>query len=452
MVHEGDPLLAVSILKAQGEMYKQIQKDECYFSLSVEHGVILNEQEDSGALIYTIEKGETASFGVADFQGQESVDLSFLEKLVPWDEGECYTSEKVEKLRTKLLETGLFAQARTQLPESPQGDGSVPVTVELEERAHRSITAGASYYTDQGAGLSLGWEHRNLFGLAEKLDTSINFNEISQNVDLNFYKPYFLRDDQNLSINSSLFQEDSEAYEETAFELSSSLDRQFTDELSGQVGVALTVTEIVEDNDTETFGLVSLPLGLSYDNRDSTLNPHEGWLLKTSFEPFYDVIGESDPFTKVEGGARTYLDFGGNLDPVLAFRADAGSLIGTGRDSTPASQRFYAGGGGSVRGYGYQEVGPFENGDPVGGRSYVTGSTELRLKFNNKFGGVAFVDAGSVSEETFPDLDNLSFGTGLGVRYYTGFGPLRFDVAVPLNRRDNLDQSYQLYLSIGQAF
>ena len=105
-----------------------------------------------------------------------------------------------------------------------------------------------------------------------------------------------------------------------------------------------------------------------------------------------------------------------------------------------------------MRGFGYQEVGPYEDDRPTGGRSIVTGSTELRYKFTDTLGGVTFIDAGSVSDSVTPDLDNLSFGVGVGLRYYTDFGPLRFDVAVPLNQKDELDQNYQFYISIGQAF
>jgi translocation and assembly module TamA len=190
-----------------------------------------------------------------------------------------------------------------------------------------------------------------------------------------------------------------------------------------------------------------------YDTRNDTLDPQKGWYLTGGARPYFDALGESDPFTKLEAGARTYMHFSDAPDLTVALRGNIGSIVGSDTADIPATERFYAGGGGSVRGFGYQEVGPKDaEGDPSVGRSLVTGAVELRTKFTNSIGGVAFVDAGSVSDSAQPDFDRFSIGAGVGVRYYTGFGPLRFDIAVPLNEKEDLDQAYQFYISIGQAF
>jgi len=119
----------------------------------------------------------------------------------------------------------------------------------------------------------------------------------------------------------------------------------------------------------------------------------------------------------------------------------------------PADERFYAGGGGSIRGYSYQSVGPLSGGDPVGGRSLLELSTELRLRLGERFGFVGFLDGGSAFGAAFPDFDEeLLWGTGLGFRYFTAVGPLRLDFAVPLDRRHGIDDAFQVYISLGQAF
>jgi|TARA_R110002126_G_scaffold279836_1_gene426918 translocation and assembly module TamA len=452
IIDEGEPLKALPVLNAQNKLYEAAQKDQCYFSLNVEHSVILDEVNKTGALSYAVEMGPSATFGAVTFEGQRSVKDSYLREFISWKEGECFRQEKISALRTKLLETGLFVRADAALPAAPNETGVVPVTIQLKERVHRSVKAGVSYYTDEGAGVTLGWEHRNIFGGGEKLETALNINQINQSVDANFIKPFFLRKDQSLEMNSALRQQDTDAYEETAFDLGAGLKRQLNKRLSASTGIQLTFSEITDEDDTQTYGLLSFPNSILFDNRDNPLDPHRGWQLKAGIEPFYDVLGESDPFAKFEAGARTYIDFGTTSDLVLALRANLGSIVGASSDNIPATERFYAGGGGSVRGFGYQEVGPVDGGDPTGGRSAVTGATELRLKFTQTLGGVAFIDGGSVSESAAPDFDNLSFGAGLGFRYYTDFGPLRFDVAVPLNEKENLDQNYQFYISIGQAF
>jgi translocation and assembly module TamA len=128
-------------------------------------------------------------------------------------------------------------------------------------------------------------------------------------------------------------------------------------------------------------------------------------------------------------------------------------MSGAERDEIPADIRFYAGGGGSIRGYAYQSVGPTQNNEPIGGRSLITMSAELRIKITEKMGLVAFVDGGSAFESAFQDFEEtLQWGGGLGFRYFTAIGPLRLDVGIPINRRAGIDDSFQIYVSIGQAF
>ncbi len=453
LINDGMPLVAEQVLKAQNALYKTLQKDKCYFSLSVQHQVILDRGNHTAKLYYKVDVGPEAEFGPAIFDGAPKVERDYLQKLVPWSEGDCFRQEKIERLKTRLLETGLFSRAESHLPDGPDKNGRVPVTLHLKERAHRSVKLGANYFTDTGFGILMGWEHRNFLGQAETLSTALELNQIKQNLTFDFTKPYFLRDDQTLGMNAALRVEDTDAYEELAFDSGMKLSRIFSRKFSGSTGLTFSLSEIEDVRDTKTYALFSVPSGVVYDTRDDTLNPKKGVYVTGGVRPYFDALGESDPFTKLDAGARGYFHFAQTPDLTLALRGNIGSIVGSATANIPASERFYAGGGGSVRGFGYQEVGPLDvNGNPSGGRSLATGSVELRGKFTGSLGGVAFIDAGSVSESAAPDFDNVSVGAGFGVRYFTGFGPLRFDVAVPLNRRDELDQTYQFYISIGQAF
>lgn len=453
-VSAGQSLDAVQVLEAQAGLQDALQTGHCYYSLDVGNEVVLDRENAAGDVDFIVEAGAEGTFGPLRFTGNDSVKESYLRKLVPWKEGKCFRHEKIEAYKATLLQSGLFAKADAVLPEAPQENGSVPVTMDLRERAHRSVSAGLTYYSDEGPGGVLGWEHRNLFGAAEKLSAELGISSLKQSFDLDFTKPYFIRNDQTLGLTASLRRQDTDAFEEFGIESGISLRRDFTSELSGTTGVSLSLTEITDSNtgDKDTFGLVSLPQTLAYDTRDDTLDPHKGWNLTAEAEPFFDVLGQSDPFFKTEFTGRGYLHLTDSPDLVLASRIGIGSIWGAATENVPATERFYAGGGGSVRGYGYQEVGPKENGDPAGGRSLVEASVEMRTKFTEKFGGVAFVDAGHVSDESAPKFDKMAIGAGIGVRYYTGFGPLRFDIAVPLTEKDDLDRNYQFYISIGQAF
>ncbi len=451
----GDILNAEDILTAQTLLRNNVGRSHCYFSLSVENRVRLDRAAHTGTVELVAEAGREGHFGPITFTGNDSVKESYLRRLVPWREGDCFRREKLESYKTALLQSGLFAQAETVLPENgPAEDGNVPVTLRLKERAQRTIGAGVTYYSDEGPGGVLTWEHRNLLGAAEKLKAELNVSLLKQSLGADFSKPYFLHEDQTLSLNSELRRQDTDAFEEIAIDTGGSISRKFGKHLSASTGLQAAILRINDhtQDTTETYGLLSAPQSLSYDTRDNGLDPLKGMNLLLTGKPFFDLLGQADPFFKLQFTGSAYLTFGEERPITIAAKGSLGSIQGAEIDSVPATERFYAGGGGSVRGYAYQEVGPQRNGDPSGGLSLATLSLELRTKFTDKFGGVAFVDTGSVSDDSVPDLNNMAVGAGLGIRYYTSFGPIRFDVATPLTQKDNIDQNYQFYISIGQAF
>ena len=451
-LHAGMALDAEKVLTAQERLSRNIQKDRCYFTLDVKNEVYLDRKNNKGQVKFLVAAGNEGHFGATTYRGNRDVKQSYLSNLVPWKEDDCFRREKIEDYKTSLLQSGLFSRADIILPEYPEKDGSFPILVDLKERAHRSVSTGLTYYSDEGPGIILGWEHRNFFGEAEKVTADLNISSLKQSLDLGFNKPYFMRKDQSLSLTSSITRQDTDAYDELGIKAGTALNRNFTKYLVGSTGVDFTVTRIDDktDDSSSTYGLFSLPQSLSYDTRDNKLDPHKGWNLKAEAEPFFDLLGESDPFFKTQFTGSGYLSFG--RDFVLAGKAGMGSILGADREGVPATERFYAGGGGSVRGYGYQEVGPQENGDPTGGLSLVNFSLEARSKFTSTLGGIIFLDGASVSEESAPTFDAFAIGAGVGFRYYTGFGPIRFDIATPLTQKENLDQNYQFYISIGQAF
>ena len=353
-----------------------------------------------------------------------------------------------------MLATNLFARAEINLPDAPIEGNKVPIEVSLKERSLRTMRIGTSFYTDEGPGLSVGWEHRNFFGSAEKLEAQIKLSQRQQLIGLDLNKPFFLHENQSLSLNAGLNREDSDAFEELSIGSAVILNRKFNNKLKGSTGAELKLTRIDDKNtlDKENFGLLSFPNTLTFDNRDSQLNPKSGWNIRGVAEPFLDVLGNANPFFKTRLAASTYFGFENLNDTVIALRANVGSINGADIKDIPATERFYAGGGGSVRGFGYQEVGLQRNGDPIGGASIVEGAAELRFKLTESIGAVAFVDAGNVDRNAAPVFNDLSIGAGIGLRYYTSFGPIRLDVATPLTNKEFTDSNYQIYISIGQAF
>lgn len=454
LIAVGDALDAARVLTAQLALQKSVARDRCYFSLSLTNEVVLDQVNSRAALTYVVDAGEEGNFGPISFSGQQRVRESYLRKLLPWAEGECYDRQKIEDYKTKLLQSGLFARAEVILPDKPDEDGLVPVKIDLRERAQRSISAGATYYSDEGLGGQFGWEHRNILGSAEKLSADLTLSLLKQSLSFTFLKPYFLHDRQTLSLNTTFTRQESDAYDELGIKAGGALKRSLGKNWAASSGLDIALTRIKDKttNENRTFGLVSLPHSVSYDTRDDPLDPRRGLHLNAGAEPFFDVLGEADPFFRILGTGSTYFPLGTGADLVFATKASIGSIWGADTADVPSNKRFYAGGGGSVRGYGFQEVGPKKNGEPSGGSAIVGLSFELRGKFTDKIGAVAFVDAASIGADPAPSFDNMAVGAGAGLRYYTDFGPIRFDVAVPLTQKDELDQNYQFYISIGQAF
>lgn len=452
-IQSGYILDAQTVLQQQEKLHQAIDRDHCYFNLRVNHIAVLDKIDKTAQLEYNILAKNQASFGNTFFTGQETVSESYLRKLISWNDGDCFRQSKVENLRTRLFETGLFSRADVILPETPNKDNSVDIRVNVKERAHRTIRLGLNYYTDTGPGFMAGWEHRNFFGSAEKLSADLAISTIEQNVKTTLSKPFFIRNDQTLNLSASIKRQDTDAFEEIGIDIGGNINRRFNRRLSASIGGQYNLTRVAEDNrNKNTYGLFSLPGTLTYDSRNNALDPRKGWNFQGTLTPYLDTLGESDPFIKMLLSGSTYIDMGKTPDMILALRGQIGSIVGGTSTNIPATERFYAGGGGSIRGYGYQDVGPRRGNDPEGGRSIVTGSIELRYKLTEKTGMVAFMDAGSVTKRTSPDFSQPAVGAGVGARYYTGFGPIRFDIGVPLTQRNQTDDAFQIYISIGQAF
>jgi len=175
--------------------------------------------------------------------------------------------------------------------------------------------------------------------------------------------------------------------------------------------------------------------------------------LRLDNEPFVDTFGNSLLFNKSRMEYTHYVQVLESPRVVLAGRGAVGTLFGASRADVPASLRFYAGGGGSVRGFAFQEAGELDDqNDPIGGRSLFEASGEVRARVTDTIGIVAFVDAGAAFTSRYPDFDDqLRIGAGPGIRYFSPIGPIRLDVGFPVNPRDT-DDAFQLYISIGQAF
>ena len=256
----------------------------------------------------------------------------------------------------------------------------------------------------------------------------------------------------DLDLTAGFVREDPDTYNREAVIFKALVSERKTDHLTFRAGAEFDLSWIDETFATGRFTLVGVPLIGEYDTRDDALNATEGWFLRLTGEPFLEVE-EGAAFFLANAEARHYraLDDDGRF--VLALRGQIGTLAGTPLENIPAHRRFYAGGAGSVRGYDLYGIGPSAGGfDATGGRSRIEGSAEARIRVTETIGIVPFFDAGFVSEDAdFSGGDAFQAGAGIGLRYYTAVGPIRLDVAVPINPRAD-DPDVAFYLGIGQAF
>lgn len=408
----------------------------------------------------TFSPGRKARYGAVTVQGSTRVDEDFIRYMSNIPDGSPFTPERQERAQTRLARMNVFRSVQITEAEELTADDTVPVTIAVQDRPLRRFGVGATYSNFEGLGLEAFWLHRNLFGRAERLrfDAQVNglierggWEDYDYFLAVSLAKPGVFDQDNVLQTSIQADQTLFDDYRQRQVEGRIGIERNFRDKLFGSLFVETQFTRIDDSLGSRTFLTFALPLEVTYDRRDSESDPAVGYYLTGEVAPFTEVLfGNSAIQTQLE--ARGYLSLDDERRTVLAARTTLGSLIGGNLDELPASRLFFTGGGGSVRGYDFRSIGVDTGGGEVGGRSKFETSVELRRRIGEEFGLSVFVDGGSVSDETLPfgDLD-IRYGAGAGVRWYTGIGPIRLDVATPLNPRPG-DPDYAFYIGIGQAF
>ena len=406
-----------------------------------------------------IDPGPEARISEVTVRGSKSVDPVFLRRMAHIDEGTPYSPAEIKRMRDRLNAMGVFKGVRVVEPETVGENGEYPLEVVVSDRKRHRFGVGASISTIDGLGLEAYWMHRNLFGRAERLrfDFSISgigevgsVEEYDYFLGASFTKPGVITPDTNLTALANIKQEFLEHYRERSTNLGIGLTHKVNEELSFGLGLGSSYSEIESDLGTDRFSVVSLTGNVEYDRRDNQTDAHNGYFLSAELEPFYEFERGNQAIRSMLEG-RAYLSFGQDERTVLAVRAQAGTILGGVYDEMPPNKLFFTGGGGSVRGYPYQGIGIEVDGDTLGGRSMLALSGEIRQSVTDSIGVVGFVDAGYISAEEIPTDGDLRMGAGLGLRYFTGLGPIRFDVGVPIDPFPG-DPTYGIYVGIGQAF
>ena len=459
-LEKGQPALASSVLDAVDKLPESFHKAGYPWAKISSTRNILDKTSKTLDVEVTVDAGKPARMGEVVVKGDTGVEPKYIEQLNTWKKGAVWSSERISSYRERLQKLGLFRSVDIKpapLSEARATEGGeaveLPVVVEVKDSSFRTVGASTRYSTDTGIGIQGEWQHRNLFGAGEKLTLKAPFAQDKKGLQADFEKPCFLHRSQKLLIGGSVLQEETDAYDTEAANAYIGVERRLSRRWWASVKLFAETGTVTRDNEDEEYRYTSLILGLRRDGRDHFMNPTSGTMLEFEVAPtggFYE-----GNFSGVSAKA-ALTGYWSPFDVdwlVLAGRYSVGSFFGVDISNIPPPLRFYCGGGGSVRGYAYQAIGPEDRwGEPRGGRSFQTINLEARFRVTKDIGIVPFIDGGMVYEEEIPDLaQDFQWAAGIGLRYYTAIGPVRFDVAVPLDKQDD-DKGYQFYISIGQAF
>tara|TARA_R110000824_G_scaffold77312_3_gene195586 strand:- start:10905 stop:13106 length:2202 start_codon:yes stop_codon:yes gene_type:complete len=459
----GEPIVAERVLAAEANIAVVLPQEGYPFAETGQRDILLDPETGTGDYILPVDTGPRSSYGDIVTTGTTAFDADHIAVLTRFEKGALYDSRMVDDLRKALVATGLFSIVSVK-PEpsgeiAPDGTEYATINVEQEAGPPRTLAGSAGYSTGQGFRLEGSWTHRNLFPPEGALIGSAVAGTQEQGASLTFRRSNAGQRDKTVELGISALHSDFDAFEAYTGKLAGRISYDSTPiwqkRLTYSYGFEILGTNEEDFNfttgtrDRRTFYVAALPGQVTFDTTDSLLDPTEGFRLSAKLSPETSLGSGTQIYGRglLEGTAYYQIDDG----IILAGRARVGSIAGAERELIAPSRRYYAGGGGSVRGFGYQELGPKDIDDrPIGGRSLVEAAAEVRYRFGD-YGVVGFVDAGQVYTSSTPGFDNLRYGVGLGGRFYTNFGPLRVDVATPINRQPG-ESRISIYISIGQAF
>jgi translocation and assembly module TamA len=471
----GDPGRAVDIIAGEGRIIAGLTRRGYADAATQPRRVVVDHSTFTVQPTYRIASGRLVRLDGVRLETEGATRTNWVAGLAPWSEGDRFDPEKVAELERRLLETGVYDGVGVALAPADQtnADGNRPVIVTLADRPRRVLEAGATLSTGQttvttgsttsvtgGSALEAVWTWYNRFGRADTLRWQARAATVDSRLGADLSLPHWRRPGQTLKLSTALVNEQTDAYDRAAATLSADIQQRLGRTSYVSYGMGLDIGQYNENRfDPITQAPISFNrdlviltgrAGAYLDRSNDPLNPTSGYRLTLSAQP--TAVAGEDTVLFVRGEAQGTIYYPILKGTTLAARARLGSIVGGAELTVPSDRLFYSGGGGSVRGYEYQGVNPrLPDNTPRGGLSLFETSLEVRRDIGQSFGAVAFVDAGAIGFQETPNLSNMRYAAGFGARYKLPFGPVRADIAFPLSPREG-DPTFQIYISIGQAF
>lgn len=449
----GSTAKTADVERIEAELITTLQTRGFAFATSPGIDALASREDANVEITYTVEPGPLVRLGALVSDETDPRSQKAIQVLKPWQEGATYNPRTIDRLRGRLRSSGLYEGIGVVVSREPESDGYHTVSLTLAEADPRSISFGVTASTTEGVGADVRWEKRNVTGRADKVTVRAEAATLSRNLTAGYERPNIGLFGRTLLTEAGVRQEETQAYDLDGVKVAATLAQPFSRQLTLSVGAAIDLTRITDQRTRIYLGereqvTFSIPVTATYTDVGDPLDPQEGIRAFAAVENGIS-LGESTPgYTRMQISGATYRKIADDL--VAAVRAEYGAFSGS--NAVPTDRLFFAGGGGTVRGYEYQSLSPTDEfGEFLGGRSLFSASAELRWRRSERFGYAAFVDIGAASNDVGSVFGEAKASVGLGIRYYPGFGPIRFDVAAPLDKRDG-DAPLQIYVSIGQAF
>lgn len=406
-------------------------------------------------ITYKIHLKGKKTFGNLDVNGNNKVSESFVRNRFHFTDQDFYDQRALDKSRKALLDSELFSSV--VISHKSNGD-KANIVADLTEAPPRRVVLGARYGTQEGIGGKLVWQHKNIFGGGEDFYVRGEGGQRQFKTSVGLKIPDVIWQDFNLVNVTSATKARTKAYYGVIYNVYSGLEHKASETSSYAVGLEAEHSQLKRLQSTKrTF--YGVPVMYTYDDRNDLLNPYKGWKWRLDFAPYFGDFGSTGIMLKASLYSAQYWRIITKDKFLIATWQKIGQIGGVDFADIPFNRRWYGGGSGSVRGYGYQKLSkPDSQGAPLGGKSLFEFGLEPRYRINEKFGVSIFAEAGAVSETRIPGFKSqeMKAGYGFGGKYYTDIGPIRLDIAFPTKRRrvngKTYDAPVQFYISLGQAF
>jgi translocation and assembly module TamA len=456
LIDEGQPARAASVLEAESNALATLQQAGYADATALDRRVVVDHATSRVATEFRFNAGPLARLGGVRAQPDTILRPGFIDELQNWRTGDTYTPQALARVRRDLSATGSVSLASTSLA-PPDENGLRDVVIDIEPARRNAYELGVSYSTTEGAGVQAQWTRRNITGRADALTVAATLAEMQQGAGVELARPHAAGLGHTATFGISADREMLEAYTRQGVAVYASVDASTRLRFGTSYGLRLsadTYDDLAGGGVTDAIVLTGF-YNIRNDSTEFSLDPRDGSISEFRIEPSVSTGDETLGFVRATAEGRIYESFGRHDRLTIAARGRAGWLEAVTGDpnDVPPDRRFYAGGGGSVRGYEYNSIYPQERdllGLSPGGQGLVEGSVEARWRFDDRWGAAAFVYGGTAFDD-WSEATDLSWGVGFGARYNLGFAPLRIDVAFPLDD-DQSSDDFALYISLGQAF